>query len=104
MALLRFLHDRALRRNELVSLNVEHVERTGLGVPVAIHVLAKGETDRIRLSLPERTRSALTVWLARRDEIDVPPMSGPDTRPLFVALDRGAGRSDAAKWSRARPR
>ena len=95
VALLRCLHDRALRRNELVSLNVEHVECSDRGVPVAIHVMAKGETDRIRLSLPGRTRSALAAWLVRRNEIDVAPTSGPDTRPLFVALDRGAGRSDS---------
>lgn len=79
-AIVRLLHDVALRRGEVVSLDLEHVEsRRG-----AIAVLGKGRTQRERISLPAATRTALEAWIAAR---------GNHPGPLFHRLD-AAGRGD----------
>jgi integrase/recombinase XerC len=79
-ALLRLLYDLALRRNEAVSLDVEHVDlQAG-----TVSVLGKGRSDRVALSLPEPTKAALQAWIELR---------GTEPGPLFVNMDRaGKGR------------
>lgn len=74
-AILRLLYDLALRRGEVVSLDVEDVdlERGTLSV------LGKGRTQKRLLSIPEPTRAALGSWLDLR---------GTDEGPLFVNFDR----------------
>jgi integrase/recombinase XerC len=92
VALVRLLVDRALRRSEVVGLDVAHVERDPAGAPVAVRVRGKGRGERERLTLPGRTAAALAGWLAAR---------GAEPGPLFVALDPGAGRVGRGRRARA---
>lgn len=78
-AILRLLNDLALRRAELVSLDVEHVfldliptgrlKAAGPGTPTdesrgaTVSVLRKGRSQREILSLPRETQAALRKWL-----------------------------------------
>lgn len=73
-ALIRLLYDLGLRRAEVVSLDLEHLD-LGRGT---ISVLGKGRGDRERLSLPRPTADAIAAWVAVR---------GSSPGPLFVALD-----------------
>src|SRR5205807_250629 len=57
-AVVRLLHDAALRCGEVVSLDLEHFDAAG-----AVMVLGKGERQRRRIGLPEPTRAALLSWL-----------------------------------------
>lgn len=73
VALLRLLHDRVLRRGEIVSLDVEHYDpERGLSLR------GKGRRERSWISLPAPAREALDAWLAVR---------GSTPGPLFIALD-----------------
>jgi len=78
-AILRLLHDVALRRGEVVSLDLEHYDaKRG-----AVAILGKGRTQRERITLPAGTRRALDAWVAAR---------GKHAGPLFHRLDQaGAG-------------
>lgn len=78
LAIVRLLHDLALRRGELVALDLADVD----GGTVA--VVGKGRTEATRLTLPDPTRHALADWTASR---------GDEPGPLFVRLDRAAGRA-----------
>jgi integrase/recombinase XerC len=73
-ALLRLMFDLALRRGEVVSLDVEHLELASGG----LWVLGKGRTQRQRLTLPTATQDALRAWMKERGESD---------GSLFYALD-----------------
>lgn len=73
-ALLRCLFDLALRRGEVVSLDLEHVDMAA----GTVSVLGKGRTGRTALTLPEVTKAALASWLEVR---------GSDAGALFVSLD-----------------
>ncbi len=89
-AIVRLLFERALRRGEVASLDVEHLDLdTG-----TVSVLGKGHTDRESLTLPEPTRRALADWLAIR---------GAQPGPLFTNVDRarkGTGRlTGAGIWA-----
>ena len=75
-AVLRLLCDCALRRAEVVSLDVGHVDRAG----GALWVLGKKRHERERITLPPQTLATLDAWLTLRGE------TTPDA-PLFVALD-----------------
>jgi integrase/recombinase XerC len=78
MVLVRLLFDLALRRGEVVSLDVEHVDlKAG-----TVAVLGKGRQGRAPLTLPRATRAALEAWLAVR---------GPAPGPLFGPADGEAG-------------
>ena len=79
-ALLRLLHDLALRREEAVSLDVANVDL----VAGTVSILGKGRTQRKTLSLPEPTKAALVEWLQER---------GDAPGPLFVNYDR-AGKGE----------
>jgi integrase/recombinase XerC len=92
VALVRLLVDRALRRGELVSLDVSHVVWGDDRRPRAVLVRAKGKRDREPLSLPPKTADALAAWLAAR---------GGEPGPIFVALDPGAGRAGRGGRPRA---
>jgi integrase/recombinase XerC len=75
-ALLRLLTDLALRRAEVTSLDVAHVDlERGTAA-----VLGKGQRERTTLTLPEPTRVALADWIAAR---------GDEQGPLFVGMSRG---------------
>lgn len=75
LAILRLLHDLGLRRGEVVSLDLEHLNlETG-----AVSVLGKGRAARTSLTLPSETVAALRAWLAVR---------GPEPGPLFTNFDR----------------
>ena len=79
-AILRLMFDLALRRGEVVSLDVEDVDlRAG-----TIKILGKGRTEKELLALPEPTKNALTAWLDVR---------GHESGPLFINFDR-AGKGE----------
>ncbi len=107
VALLRLLVDRALRRSEVVGLDVAHVvpaddgtpnvEAPNVGAPnvrppAAVLVRGKGRGDRESLTLPPKTAAALAAWLDVR---------GAAPGPLFVSLDPGAGRRGRGGRARA---
>lgn len=75
LAILRLLHDLALRRGEVASLDVEHVDLEA----GTLSVLGKGRTQRQTFSLPDPTKAALARWLAERQ---------PGPGPLFRNFDR----------------
>lgn len=79
-AIVRLLHDVALRRGEVVSLDLEHYDaRRGV-----LSIRGKGRSQRESLTLPAATRKALEAWIAAR---------GSRAGPLFHRLDR-AGKGD----------
>jgi integrase/recombinase XerC len=75
-AILRLLYERGLRRAEVVSLDLEHVD---LNVGT-VAVLGKGRTAREPLTIAEPTVVALRAWLEVRRDLP---------GPLFPNLDRG---------------
>lgn len=86
VALLRLMHDMGLRRGEVVSLDVEHLDLTG----DRIFVLGKGRMQRVPLTIPDRTKAALVAWLEAR---------GAAAGPVFTNFDRagkGSGRLTGA--------
>lgn len=77
----RLLHDLALRRGEVVSLELEHVDLEA----GSVSILGKGRLERETLTLPEPTKAALAAWLEVR---------GAAAGPLFPNFDRaGKGAS-----------
>lgn len=80
-AMLRLMYDLALRRGEVVSLDVEHVSLKER----ALWVSGKGRRgERQKLTLAPKTRDALCAWLKVRGE---------ETGPLFVSLDPATERA-----------
>lgn len=77
LAIIRLLHDLALRRGELCALDVDALDL----VEGTVAVIGKGRTEAVRLTLPGPTRAALAGWLAVRG-------AGPG--PMFVRLDNAA--------------
>jgi integrase/recombinase XerC len=75
LAIIRLLFDRALRRGEVVGLDLEHVdlERS------RIAVLGKGASEREWLTIAEPTRAVLAAWIELR---------GQQPGALFTNLDR----------------
>lgn len=80
LAIIRLLHDLALRRGELVALDRADADLDG----GTVAVVGKGRTEAVHLTLPDPTRDALAAWTAVR---------GLEPGPLFVRLDRAAGRA-----------
>jgi integrase/recombinase XerC len=74
-AAVRLLFDLALRREEVVSLDVADLDLDR----GTLQVLGKGRSQREALSLPDPTRQALARWLSAR---------GSEPGPLFVNFDR----------------
>jgi integrase/recombinase XerC len=75
-ALIRLLHDRALRRGEAVGLDLADVDLA----EATVEVLGKGRSQTERLTIGEPTVKALREWIESR---------GPDPGPLFIRLDPG---------------
>lgn len=74
VALIRLLHDTALRRGEVVALDLADVDLADHRVMV----LGKGRLEKVPVTLPEPTGIALADWIAAR---------GVASGPLFVPLD-----------------
>jgi integrase/recombinase XerC len=74
-AILRLLYDLALRRGEIVALDVGDVN---LGAR-KIKVKGKGKAEKETLALPEPTAKALGEWIEVRGRLE---------GPLFVNFDR----------------
>jgi integrase/recombinase XerC len=78
--LFRLLWDLALRRSEIVGLDLEHVDLE----KACINVRGKGKRERTWQTLPDETRATLAAWIEHR---------GTAAGPLFVSLSRrGSGR------------
>ena len=75
-AMLHLLFDLGLRRAEVVSLDLEHLDLSG----GSVSVMGKGRRERISLTLPGPTCEALAAWLTFR---------GDEDGPLFTSLDKG---------------
>lgn len=84
LAIVRLLHDLALRRGEVCKLDLGDVDHDDLGVPMAIWILGKKRTQKERLSLARPTAESLAAWILLR---------GGHPGPLFVRLDPGASAS-----------
>ncbi len=77
LALVRLLHDLALRRGEAVSLDLADVElKEG-----TVAVVGKGRKQPVILTLTKACCDALRVWIGVR---------GSEPGPLFIRLDRAA--------------
>jgi integrase/recombinase XerC len=86
-ALLRVFADLGLRRNEVRTLDLEHLDGDRLDV------LGKGKRQRRAVRLPRQTLAAVRSWLAVR---------GSEPGPLFVAMNgphRGSRLSGVSLWS-----
>ncbi len=74
-ALLRLAFDLGLRRGELASLDLEHLDLEA----GTLAVLGKGQEGRELLTLPLETTAVLHTWLEQR---------GLEPGPLFINFDR----------------
>jgi integrase/recombinase XerC len=75
VALVRLMFDLGLRRESIVSLDLEHLDlESG-----RISVLLKGHTQRTSRTLPQQTRDAIQAWLRHR---------GDQPGALFTNFDR----------------
>jgi integrase/recombinase XerC len=83
LALLRLLHDLALRRGEVLALDLADVDFEG----ETVGVIGKGKTEAVRLTLPDPVRDALARWVVLRGE---------SPGALFTRLDRARGRAAPA--------
>jgi Phage integrase family len=75
LAIVHLLFDLALRRGELVGLDLEHLDL----VAGTVAVLGKGHGERELRTLPHETAAALRAWIEVRSE---------EPGPLFVNFDR----------------
>lgn len=85
-AIVRLLHDVALRRGELVRLDLEDVDLAA----ARVMVLGKGRAGKEPITLPSPTAAALAEWIAARGAVP---------GPLFGNFDRagkGSGRLTGA--------
>jgi integrase/recombinase XerC len=78
LAILRTMHDLALRAAEVLSLDLCHLDLAQR----RLHVLGKGEAERLWLSLPLLTVDVVAAWIAAR---------GSEEGPLFTSDWAGAG-------------
>lgn len=76
--LLHLLYDLALRRAEVVSLDLEDVDL----VTGTLRILGKGRLQKERLTLPARTRQVLAEWVEVR---------GNEDGPLFINFHHAPG-------------
>lgn len=78
-AILRLAFGLGLRRNEIASLDIVHVDLAG----GKVHVLGKGSRERIALTLPKNAQEALIAWLGERG-------TRAKDAPLFINLARNS--------------
>ena len=78
LAIVRLLHDNALRRGELVGIDLADVDLDGHRVAV----VGKGKGERRWLTINPATARALAAWLAVR--------GGRPPGPAFIRLDAAA--------------
>lgn len=76
-ALCQLLYGHALRRNEALSMDVEHFEVNAKEIAIR----GKGKRSRQVLRLTEKVHQALVDWLKVR---------GTEAGPLFISLDRAS--------------
>jgi integrase/recombinase XerC len=74
-AIVRLLYDLALRRSEVIGLDLSHVDLK----QKTISILGKGAGGRQLLTLPPETRDTLRSWMRVRGE---------EPGPLFTSFDR----------------
>ena len=74
-AIIRRLYDLALRRGEIVALDLEDLDIDA----TTVKILGKGRAEKEILTLPQPTVEALRAWLEVR---------GNNTGPLFTNFDR----------------
>lgn len=77
VAIVRMLFDMGLRRGELASLDIEHLDLDGRKVSI----MGKGKRERVPVTLPVETTKALREWLDMRGIICLP-----HDKPVFVGL------------------
>ncbi|MBA3683902.1 MAG: tyrosine-type recombinase/integrase [Planctomycetes bacterium] len=77
LAILWLLYGRALRREEIASLDLEHLDMVG----ARVRVMGKHRREREWLTVPPATIRSLAEWLAVR---------GDSQGPLFHRVDRAA--------------
>jgi integrase/recombinase XerC len=78
-AILRLLWDLALRRGEVISLDVSHY------LPGKLMVLGKGKIDRQTLDIGGGLAEALDQWIAIRRGLYFQPKSGDQDLALFLS-------------------
>lgn len=85
VAIVRTIYDLALRRGEIVTLDLCHalLEED----PPGLLVRGKGEAGLRRITLPDPTRDAIAAWLLER---------GSEPGPLFLTGDRKTRRRQLA--------
>ena len=74
--ILRLLYSMALRRGEVCSLDLCHLDLQG----GRLSIMGKGRTERESLTIPPKVLDSLKAWVSVRGETQ---------GPLFTALDRG---------------
>jgi integrase len=72
--MVRLLYDLALRRGEVVRIDLADVDVAGR----RLWVLGKGRREKAPLTLPDATLAAIMSWIAAR---------GGEAGPLFTHLD-----------------
>lgn len=77
LAIIRLLHDLALRRGEVVRMDLRDVDLDA-GDWGEVTIIGKGRTEPERISLNRPTCDALRAWIEAR---------GPKAGPLFIRLD-----------------
>jgi integrase/recombinase XerC len=78
-AILRLLWDLALRRGEVISLDVSHY------LPGKLMVLGKGKIDRQTLDIGGGLAEALDQWIAIRRGLYFQPKNGDQDLALFIS-------------------
>jgi len=84
-AILHLLYDLALRRGEVVNLDLEDVDLEA----GTLAVMGKGKTQKINLTLPDETKNALSKWIEVRGED--PGALFVDMCPVFTKHSRLGG-------------
>ncbi len=81
-AMIRLMYDLALRRAEVVALDLADIDVAGRRV----WVLGKGKREKVPLSLPDQTLATIVCWFSVR---------GSEPGPLFTNMDcTGKGAAD----------
>lgn len=79
VALIRLLYDMALRRGEVVMIDVADVE------PDRLWIIGKGKTEKAPITLPELTGNAIRAWMAY---LPVAPLRSDPEGAVFRHIDR----------------